>query len=129
MEGDRWREAFSLGRIFTSFTREGLGNPTRDLAEDEQKLRELLQQGEADGSLKLDAASVPIQGAVVFINPAVELSTVNPSVPVVLAGDLKKVIRDSKGRSLSPAQVREVTDYLKAKSTLGTETQSAVTTS
>jgi hypothetical protein len=121
VEGDRWREAFSIGRLFTSFTREGLGNPSRDLAEDEQKVRELLQQGEVNGKLKIDAGAVPVQSAVVFINPAVELNAVNPSVPVVVANDLKKVIRDGKGRSLTPAQVRDMTDFLKEKSTLGTE--------
>lgn len=29
VQGDRWREKFSLGRFFTIFRREGLGNPPR----------------------------------------------------------------------------------------------------
>jgi hypothetical protein len=115
VEGDRWREKFSIGRIFTSFTREGLGNPSRELAEDQDRVRELLQQGEASGQLGMDAADVPVQGAVVFINPTVQLTTTNPSVPVVQSGDVKKVIRDNKGRSLNGQQLRAVTDFLKEK--------------
>jgi hypothetical protein len=120
VEGDRWKEAFSIGRLFTSFTREGLGNPSRELEEDKQKIRELLQQGEAADKHSLDAAEVPIQGAVVFINPGVTLNAVNPSVPVVQTGDIKKVIRDNKGRMLNTTQVRELTEFLKAQSAVGT---------
>jgi hypothetical protein len=121
VEGDRWREAFSIGRIFTSFTREGLGNPSRELQEDQDRVRELLQQGEAGGKLKgMDAAEVPVQGAVVFINPGVELSVTNPSLPVVQSADVKKVIRDNKGRMLSAPQLRAVTDFLKEKGAVGT---------
>jgi hypothetical protein len=121
VEGDRWREKFSIGRIFTSFTREGLGNPSRELQEDQDRVRELLQQGEAAGKLKgMDAAEVPVQGAVVFINPGVELSVTNPSVPVVQSADVKKVIRDNKGRMLSGPQLRSITDFLKEKGAVGT---------
>lgn len=121
VDGERWKEAFSIGRFFTAFTREGLGNPTRELQEDQQKVRELLQQGEANDKLSVDAGEVPVQGAVVFINPAVDLTAINPTVPVVQASDLKKFLRENKSRALNPAQVRELTDYLKEKSALGTE--------
>jgi hypothetical protein len=120
VEGDRWREAFSIGRLFTSFTREGLGNPSRELQEDIEKTRELLQQGEAEKKLPIDAGEVPVQGAVVFINPATTVNAVNPTVPVVQAPDIKKVIRDNKGRMLNAAQLRELTEFLKVKSALGT---------
>jgi hypothetical protein len=120
VEGDRWREAFSIGRLFTSFTREGLGNPSRELQEDQEKVRELLQQGEAAGKLPLDSGEVPIQGAVVFINPAVTLNAVNPSVPVVQTPDIKKVIRENRGRMLNATHVRELTEFLKEQSVVGT---------
>lgn len=121
VEGDRWKEAFSIGRLFTSFTREGLGNPSREIKEDSEKIHELLRQGEANGQLSVDSGEVPVQGAVVFINPDVALNVVNPAVPVVEAGDLKKFLRDNKSRALNTNQVRELTDYLKEKSALGTE--------
>lgn len=119
VEGDRWREAFSIGRFFTAFTREGLGNPTRELNEEAEQVRVLLQQGEASGQLSFDTGDVPIQTAVVFINPVVKLDANNPSTPALTTGDVKKFIRDTKGRVLNTAQVRELTEYLKAKSTLG----------
>lgn len=125
VDGDRWREAFSVGRLFTSFTREGLGNPSREVQEEIEKIRELLRQGDASGQLSVDSADVPVQGAVVFINPDVNLNITNPSVPVMTAGDLKKFLRDNKNRSLNTAQVRELTDYLKAQSALGTNETAA----
>ncbi len=120
VEGDRWREAFSIGRLFTSFTREGLGNPAREVQEDTEKIRELLRQGDAAGKLSVDSASVPVQGVVVFINPEISLNIVNPTVPVMEASELKKFLRENKSRPLNTAQVRDVTEYLKAQSASGT---------
>jgi hypothetical protein len=39
---------------------------------------------------------------------------------VVQTGDIKKVIRDNKGRMLNTTQVRELTEFLKAQSAVGT---------
>ena len=121
VEGDHWKEAFSIGRIFTSFTREGLGNPAREVHEEEQKVRDLLLQGQTSGELDVDAAAVPVQGAVVFVNPAVNLNAVNPSVPVMETGDLKRFIRDNKERALSNDEVRDLTEFLRDRGTISTE--------
>ncbi|MBI1297146.1 hypothetical protein GC175_19530 [bacterium] len=119
VEGDRWREAFSIGRFFTAFTREGLGNPSRELQEEMEQVRVLLQQGEAGGELTFDTADVPIQPAAIFINPQVQLTANNPSIPVMTTGDVKKLIREGKGRTLNALQTRELTDFLKNKSVIG----------
>lgn len=118
VEGSRWREKFSLGRVLTSFTREGLGNPGRDLLETEQKMRAVFQQAESEGKLKVDAGGVPIQGAVVFVNPGIELNAVNPDVPALLAPDVKKFIRENKGQMLSATELRELTDFLKQRASI-----------
>lgn len=112
VSGDRWREPFSIGRMFTAFTREGLGNPGREVEETKQKIRELLQEGEANGKLSAQAGEVPIEGAVVFVNPAVNLNLENPSVPVTPVGQLKKLVRSKKGQQLSGNDLRGLTDYL-----------------
>lgn len=110
--GDRWKEPFSIGRMFTAFTREGLGNPGRELEEAKQKVRELLQKGETGQKLGVNAGDVPIDGAVVFVNPAIDLKLDNPSVPVVPVAQLKKVIRAPKGGQLQGGATRSLTDYL-----------------
>ena len=54
-KGDKWKEPFSLGRIFTVFAREGVGSPTQDLEDGERKIRALLDQ-HGDESLKEEFA-------------------------------------------------------------------------
>lgn len=110
--GDRWKEPFSIGRIFTAFTREGLGNPGREVEETKQKVRELLQAGESNGELSAQAGAIPIDGAVVFVNPAVNLQLDNPSVPVAPVSQLKKLIRTTKSQQMSNNDLRAITDYL-----------------
>ena len=85
-----------------------------------EQVRVLLQQGEAAGELTFDTTDVPIQPAAIFINPQVQLTANNPSIPVMTTGDVKKLIRESKGRTLNALQTRELTEYLKNKSVIGT---------
>src|SRR5690606_4556370 len=91
VQGDRWREPFTLGRFFTVFAREGVGNPTFELEEQTRKLRALLSRsatpanGEArsDDATTDDAttdgpfAAVPIQPVAVFLNPEIQLTLDN----------------------------------------------------
>lgn len=119
VSGDRWKEPFSIGRIFTSFTREGLGNPGREVEETKQKVRALLQQGEASKKLAINVANVPIDGAVVFVHPDANLQLDNPVVPVVPVAQLKKVVRTTtKGQQLSSNDVRALTEYLQSVGTI-----------
>lgn len=79
-------EPFSIGRIFTLFAREGVGNPSKELAEQEKYLRDhlsKLQNGtETNG---IDVSEVPITSAVVFLNEAPSFrSTIQPCLPCVL---------------------------------------------
>ena len=97
-KGDRWKEPFSLGRIFTVFAREGVGSPTQDLQDGERKIRALLDQADNE-SLKEEFGNVPFGGAAVFINADVQLEVDNPDIPALRADQVKEFVR---------RQVREV---------------------
>jgi hypothetical protein len=115
VQGDRWREPFSIGRFFTVFAREGVGNPALELEDQIKKLRALIEkaplpQGES-------AATIPIEPVAVFLNPEVQITLENPSVAVLRADQLKDFVRRrSKEVKLSPATMRVVSDYLAAQS-------------
>ena len=94
VQGDKWREPFSVGRLLTAFGREGVGNPGQDLAEQMARIRHLLGTGGADGENQaVDLTSVPIDGAAVFLNQDVVLDIDNPSVPALRGEQLKDYIR------------------------------------
>lgn len=118
VDGVKWREPFSFGRIFTMFSREGVGNPTQDLEDQKQKIRQLLDQmpvGE-DGANPL--ASVPVDGAAVFLNQSIELELNNPTVPVLRADQIKDHMRGrAKETKLSNATIRALTERLAEQAT------------
>ncbi len=112
VEGDRWREPFSFWRIFTVFSREGVGNPSQDLEEQKQKIRQLLEQASNDdGNNSL--ATTPVDGAAVFLNQAIVLELNNPTVPVLRGDEIKEHIRArAKEVKLSNAAIRALNDFL-----------------
>ncbi len=112
VKGDQWTEPFSARRLLRIFAREGVGNPPRELAEQASKLREFLSR---DSESKL--ADVPIEGAVVFINSAVQLELDSPSVPVLRADQVKEYIRrKTKEVKLPTSTLRALTDYMRENS-------------
>jgi hypothetical protein len=111
VQGDRWREPFSIGRFFTVFAREGVGNPALELEEQIKKLRALLEQAPLPQGVS--AADVPIEPVAVFLNPEMQITLENPSVAVLRADQLKDYMRRrTKEVKVSPATMRSVTDYL-----------------
>lgn len=113
VSGDRWHEKFSLGRLLTSVTREGVGDPGKELLQAQRQVQEMLEQAAAQGEIQADVSSVPVGGAVVFINPQMELVLNSPSVPVVTLKELKKFVRNkAREQKAPPAALREVTAYL-----------------
>lgn len=118
VEGDKWREPFSFGRLFTFFAREGVGNPAQDINEQKAKLQALLAKaGNGAGGSAADApgglASVPIDGAAVFLNPQVQLEVVNPSVPALRPDQVKDYVRArAKEVKLPAGTQRALTDFL-----------------
>ena len=113
--GDRWREPFSFGRIFTVFAREGVGNPQHELEENTNKMGELLAQ--ANGDLASELGDVPIDCAAVFLNPQVQLSLDSPTIPVLRSDQVKEYVRRRTREVKLPTQtVRKLNDFLKQQS-------------
>ncbi|MFN8489823.1 MAG: hypothetical protein U0350_19715 [Caldilineaceae bacterium] len=111
VNGDRWREPFSAGRLLRMMAQEGIGDPPRELAEQKQKLQAFLNK---DGA---NFANVPIEGAVVFLSNAAQLELDNPTVPVLRLDQVKEYVRrKAKDVKLSNATLRELTDYLREHS-------------
>ena len=127
VRGDKWREPFSIGRIFTLFAREGVGNPAAELEEQKQLLRKLLSTSSgteddqsspganrangstADGSI----ADVSIEGAAVFLNQQMQLDLDNPTIPALRADQVKDFVRrTAKEVKLNTRTVRELTKFL-----------------
>lgn len=120
VQGDRWREKFSIGRFFTVFAREGLGNPPRDLADQAVKVKALLasangQPGDETGSALAD---VPIDGAAVFLNDATQLDITGPNIPVLRPDQVKEFVRrKTREVKLSNQTLRALHEFLRDNST------------
>ncbi|MEZ4706087.1 MAG: hypothetical protein R3A44_02710 [Caldilineaceae bacterium] len=97
VQGDKWREPFNIGRIFTVFAREGVGNPRQEIEEQAAKLQQLLGQHESE----LEITDTPIDGAVVFLNEAIELDLQNPSAAALRSDQVKTFVRKRPARSSS----------------------------
>jgi hypothetical protein len=119
INGDRWREPFSLGRIFTIFAREGVGHPPHELEEQSKKMRVLLSQstnGAEENTTGL--AATPIDCAALFLNEQAKLDVENPVVPVLRPDQVKEFIRrKAKDARLTPATARTLTDFLREHAT------------
>lgn len=115
VQGDRWREPFSLGRFFTVFAREGVGNPALELEDQIKKLRALLEKAPLPQGVS--AAEIPVEPVAVFLNPEMQITLENPSVAVLRADQLKDYVRRrTKEVKVSPSTMRAVADYLATQS-------------
>ncbi len=122
VQGDRWREPFNIGRFFTIFAREGVGNPTLELEEQVRKLRALLAKATPTNGNGGNLQDVPIEPVALFLNPEMEIKLDAPSIPVVRADQLKEYVRRrGKEAKVSAATMREVTDHLTASAVYQTE--------
>jgi len=121
IQGDRWREKFSAGRLLTVFAREGLGNPPRDLEEQAAKIKALLESapakaGEEGGTVNL--AMTPIDCAAVFLNDATQLEANGPNIPALRTNEVKEFIRrKTREVKLSGAMVRALHEFLRTQGT------------
>ncbi len=116
--GDRWREPFGIGRFFTVFAREGVGNPARELGEHQEKMKALLQSAGQRGEESIDLSTVPTEGVAVFLNSETVLELDAPSVPVLRADQVKEYIRrKTKEVRLPGATVRALNEFLREQAT------------
>ncbi len=86
----KWSRAGGFLRLFSGMGQEALGDPMAELNNEIALVKKLLTD-------KMEnAALVPVDGYVVFIDPRAELNLDNTELPVVKADDLKDVLRKSK---------------------------------
>ncbi len=117
VEGSKWTPQRSLlGNLFSVFIMDRVGNPTRDAEDAADAVQKVFDQ---------IAPSIEVQPVVVFVDPRVRLTVINPTVAVVHAQtkiqpSLKDYIKDHpKTKKLSPSQIRafeEVTNVTVAES-------------
>jgi hypothetical protein len=111
VNGNQWKEPFTLTRFFTFFAREGVGSPDQDIEAQKEKLRTLLAQG--DGF-----AEVPMDGAALFLNPQIQLQVTDPVIPVLKPEQVKDYVRTRVKEARVPnATQKSLVDYLAAKAT------------
>jgi hypothetical protein len=106
-EGKKWRHKGSWRRaIFRLFGQEGLGNPTKEVRATAEKLRLFLAE-------RLPGEEVPIEEAIVFTNPQVDLEAENSDVPALDGKQLKVFLRNmSKERPIPGSQRRQLAEIL-----------------
>ena len=106
-QGEKWRHEIGWKRILRLFGQEGLGNPTKEVRAEIEKLRRFLAERLPDDE------EVPIEGIVVFTNPQVDLETEAPAVPVLGGKQFKAFLRDlSKEKPMSGSQRRQLAEIL-----------------
>lgn len=120
VHGERWREKFSLRRFFTIFAREGVGNPPRELEDQAKKIKTILANATPkteEGASTVNLATVPVEGAAVFLNEATQLDLDSPTIPVLRVDQVKEYIRrKTREVKLSGATVRALNETLRANS-------------
>lgn len=117
VNGDRWREPFSIGRIFTIFAREGLGNPRVEIDDHTNKIRTLLAEATEEERGGHDFSEVPINGAAVFLNQLTEIDATSPSIPALRPDQVKGFIRaQAKEVRLTTSLTKALIRYLESRS-------------
>ena len=102
-EGEKWHHKFNWGRLLLFFGQEGLGNPTREVRGEMERLRRFLDS-------RLPEADVPIEGLIVFTNPRARLELIDPAVPVVSSNKLKTFLRQLKKKRIPAEQRKELVE-------------------
>jgi len=113
-QGEKWRHATGWKRILRLFGQQGLGNPTKEVRAEVERLRRFLAQQLSDPALSsAEVEEVPIEGVVVFTNPQVDLETENPAVPVLDGKQFKSFLRSlSKERPIPSSQRKQLAEIL-----------------
>ncbi|MBC8098057.1 MAG: hypothetical protein H7Y11_01325, partial [Armatimonadetes bacterium] len=103
VDGDQWStQQAALGRVFSIFRMDNIGNPT---------LEAVNAAAQIQAALAEIAPGVLVQPLVVFVDPRVTLTLNNPTVPVLYAQSKRQPnIKDylkalPKGTMLTPEQI------------------------
>ncbi len=104
--GDHWRRHMKFMDYLRALSEERLKNPTQDALDGAARLRAYLREYLPDV-----ADSVPVKPVVVFTGKDVTLEVTDPTVPAVLARNLKGVIRTT-GDPMPPAVYQALAQHL-----------------
>ena len=97
---DRWRRGFSLLRLLRGFAAEPLGNPTREVRKEIERLQSYL-------SSRLPGQEVEVQGVIIFTEPNVQLEVKGASIPVLPLKSLRPYLRKAAQRGEMPKEMRK----------------------
>ena len=92
VDGNRWREPFNIGRLFTLLSREGLGHPGKESEEYIRRISKFIDNTPEIGE-HAGFDTIPVSAVVVFINPDMQVEIINPSLPVVQGSGVVKVVQ------------------------------------
>lgn len=107
VNGQRFTQKFSWGRLLRLFADEGLGAPVSEGQANVKKLEKLLSKELADDELP------EIKPIIIFANKEVELSVNNPPIPVMRSNELKTYLRENdKIRSISASQRKALVEII-----------------
>lgn len=103
VNGARWQHKAGFRKIFQFFGEPSLGKPDQDLAQNVKWVQEWI------GKL-MPEDDIPVNGAVVFTNPKVDLQVSGQTSPVMVAADLARFLKEGlKGSSvLTTARQKEL---------------------
>ncbi len=92
--GQKWHRPFNLRRLRRVLAEEPLGNPTKQVQDEMQKMQRFVAE-------HLPDTDVPMQPVIVFADPQADLEVVEPTVPTMPLSDLKSYLRSAnKGKAL-----------------------------
>ncbi len=94
VEGDRWHRKWSLSSTFRSLVQGRLGNPTKDATRGVANVKKYLDDNLGPELIE----TVPVEAVIVLTDPMVELTTTDPTVPVLTPKDLRSQVRSIQGR-------------------------------
>lgn len=107
VQGEKWQQkGLGLRRFFGQ---EGLGNPSRDAAQQLNATAQFLKKQ----ATQLE--EVPVGVVIVFTNPGVELNVQNPTLPVIHIKKLKGFLKQNQGQPLAAADYHALRDALDAQ--------------
>jgi hypothetical protein len=109
---DKWVREMSLRRMLRFFTEESLGNPSKEAAQDVEKLQKYVEK-HAPG------VQVDTSGLVVFVNPGARLEITTASVPVLPMRRLKSHIRKASAQLDLPPETLDSLTQLFEKAPRG----------
>ena len=114
--GKKWREPFTVGRLFTLFAREGVGNPPQEIAENLKAMTEVRDEMAQGSDAFADYGQIPIQGAAAFVHEELALTVQEPTVRVLLPKAILSYVHEqTRAARVKNSLMRRFTQDLEAQ--------------